>query len=714
MGAVRVGRVLVQARVWDDYEESWVYVDDELQEACAAIRRMCALLRSIYHDQDRVPLELLEEELQQLVESTGISRSMLKKVLRNSRHKRVPRSEIKQYPLTKRAMEKVLERYFKKLEAAAASMSQQQWGTCKQLVVFFGNAGIGTRGGWGAKAVQQACRKVVERPNSGRPTDRVPGKVVTVDEFRTSRFRKFGYIEGCRFFPGAVTPYAFIKLDTLDAAQGAISELNNTFVGGRQISVKSAEQDAEYETAINNLYCINIPLRWTEQTLSDAFSRFGHVLSLKLLPAQSGTHGKGALVRMSTVEEAKAARNALNASAPEGEEIPLVIKFADSAEEKARKRQHISQRVTSHPSSSSRFSPYSKPGLGSPSSSEARYNDSQPRDSLGGSSKGPGASSMLGLIQALSAQSGAGGGSGALAAVAAALGAGGGGGGAVSGAAGVWQQLLAGAGAGPGRQEAAPVQTGVTVTNLLPHIDRLRIYEMFGPFGGVLSVLMPQPGTASILYTDAKSAMQAIMALSRSPLLGPQATLALQPSGSLTAPGQQQQQQQQAGAGMLGGLGYQASLGGGPGASHVPDAAPLGFASPANYSSHPYSFALTQPSQQHHHSSSSSSSSKGSSTAQPSGYPGDPQAAAAAAAAAATAYYNQQYGHYYNQQLASQQTQPPAQPQQYTAAGGQQQQQQQQQQYAAAALPTLPILLPTCPSAAQHSPRLVSPLQLPV
>ncbi|GFH15477.1 hypothetical protein HaLaN_11713, partial [Haematococcus lacustris] len=75
------------------------------------------------------------------------------------------------------AQEKVLERYFNK----------QEWGTCKQLVVFFGNASIGTRGGWGAKAVLQACRKVVERPNSGKPTDRVPGRVVTVDEFRTSR-----------------------------------------------------------------------------------------------------------------------------------------------------------------------------------------------------------------------------------------------------------------------------------------------------------------------------------------------------------------------------------------------------------------------------------------------------------------------------------------------------------------------------------------------
>ncbi|GFH10550.1 hypothetical protein HaLaN_05881, partial [Haematococcus lacustris] len=85
------------------------------------------------------------------------------------------------------AQEKVLERYFKKLEEDAAMVPQQRWGTRKQLVVFFGNTGIDTRSGWGVKAVLQACRKVVERPNSGRPTDRLPRKVVTVDEFRTSR-----------------------------------------------------------------------------------------------------------------------------------------------------------------------------------------------------------------------------------------------------------------------------------------------------------------------------------------------------------------------------------------------------------------------------------------------------------------------------------------------------------------------------------------------
>ncbi|GFH10513.1 hypothetical protein HaLaN_05839, partial [Haematococcus lacustris] len=85
------------------------------------------------------------------------------------------------------AQEKVLERYFKKLEEKAAIESQKRWGTRKQLVVFFGHAGTGTPGGWGAKAVLPACRKVVKRANSGKPIDRVPGKVVTVDEFRTSR-----------------------------------------------------------------------------------------------------------------------------------------------------------------------------------------------------------------------------------------------------------------------------------------------------------------------------------------------------------------------------------------------------------------------------------------------------------------------------------------------------------------------------------------------
>ncbi|KAJ9523594.1 hypothetical protein QJQ45_007331 [Haematococcus lacustris] len=79
-------------------------------------------------------------------------------------------------------------------EAAALSWSctawgTQRWETRKRVVTFgfFGNAGIGTRAGWGAKALLQAYRKVVKRSNSGKPTGRLPGKVVMVDEFCSNR-----------------------------------------------------------------------------------------------------------------------------------------------------------------------------------------------------------------------------------------------------------------------------------------------------------------------------------------------------------------------------------------------------------------------------------------------------------------------------------------------------------------------------------------------
>ncbi|KAJ9524815.1 hypothetical protein QJQ45_003038 [Haematococcus lacustris] len=65
-----------------------------------------------------------------------------------------------------------------------AQLSMNRHGRAKQLVVFFGAASIGSKGGWGADAVLRACRKVVCRP---RGTDQLRGRVVIVDEHRTSR-----------------------------------------------------------------------------------------------------------------------------------------------------------------------------------------------------------------------------------------------------------------------------------------------------------------------------------------------------------------------------------------------------------------------------------------------------------------------------------------------------------------------------------------------
>ncbi|KAJ9512373.1 hypothetical protein QJQ45_012850 [Haematococcus lacustris] len=82
------------------------------------------------------------------------------------------------------AQDRALEQFFNKLEKGMAELSMKRHNRAKQLVVFFGAATIGTKGGWGADAVLRACRKVVCRP---RGPDQLRGRVVLVDEHRTSR-----------------------------------------------------------------------------------------------------------------------------------------------------------------------------------------------------------------------------------------------------------------------------------------------------------------------------------------------------------------------------------------------------------------------------------------------------------------------------------------------------------------------------------------------
>ncbi|KAJ9509888.1 hypothetical protein QJQ45_011504 [Haematococcus lacustris] len=82
------------------------------------------------------------------------------------------------------AQDRALEQFFKKLEKDMAELSMERHNHAKQLVVFFGGAGIGTGGGWGADAMLRAYCNVVCRP---RGAGQRRGRVVLVDEHRTSR-----------------------------------------------------------------------------------------------------------------------------------------------------------------------------------------------------------------------------------------------------------------------------------------------------------------------------------------------------------------------------------------------------------------------------------------------------------------------------------------------------------------------------------------------
>ncbi|KAJ9519069.1 hypothetical protein QJQ45_003545 [Haematococcus lacustris] len=69
------------------------------------------------------------------------------------------------------AQDRALEQSFKKLEEEMAEVVMPRHGCAKQLVVFFGAATIGTRGGWGADAVLRACCKV---PAASEPGPNTP------------------------------------------------------------------------------------------------------------------------------------------------------------------------------------------------------------------------------------------------------------------------------------------------------------------------------------------------------------------------------------------------------------------------------------------------------------------------------------------------------------------------------------------------------------
>eukprot|EP01025_Chloroclados_australasicus_P036465 TRINITY_DN3718_c0_g2_i1.p1 TRINITY_DN3718_c0_g2~~TRINITY_DN3718_c0_g2_i1.p1 ORF type:complete len:376 (+),score=52.95 TRINITY_DN3718_c0_g2_i1:96-1223(+) len=181
-------------------------------------------------------------------------------------------------------------------------------------------------------------------------------------------FSGYGVIENARLVQ-ATNPtgynYGFVKYQSVDQAQLAISSMHNAQVGNNFLEVKFAAQDLRNTNVgrangsvqgspSDNLYVRNIPNSYADEDIRSMFSLYGNVKEIRILQSSDPARLNGALVRMGSMEEAQRAIEGLNNKPPPGGSQPLQIKFADSDEEKARK-------ARSAATQSNRYSPYGDP-----------------------------------------------------------------------------------------------------------------------------------------------------------------------------------------------------------------------------------------------------------------------------------------------------------------------------------------------------------------
>lgn len=185
----------------------------------------------------------------------------------------------------------------------------------------------------------------------------------------------------------------FVSLRIEDAIH-AINALNGYDAHGSKLEVKFADSDAGPKspkqatgaTPSDNLYVRNLPPSFTEGDLRRLFGGFGEIIETRLLNAgtnEMGVRGMGALVRMASVDQAAKAIDSINGRMIAGSSLAIMVRFADTAEDKARRHQRQLR--------GSRYSPYpvasGEPGA-SPGNTHLSSTNSLPAGFTGFNSSG--------------------------------------------------------------------------------------------------------------------------------------------------------------------------------------------------------------------------------------------------------------------------------------------------------------------------------------
>ncbi|KAI8472332.1 MAG: hypothetical protein J3K34DRAFT_503931 [Monoraphidium minutum] len=282
--------------------------------------------------------------------------------------------------------------------------------------------------------------------------------------------------------------FAFVKFGTVQQAMAAIRALNQTPCGGLGLlEVKFADADAGDRNPelsappSDNLYVKNLPGSFSDDDVRALFAPFGGVAESKLLhqgdttqardlrpgaparrappPAPRYAPGAGALVRLQSVEAARAAIASLHNDRLPGGAAPLVVRFADSAEQKAKKAARMGRAYDRWAAALGHGS--------SAGSAELRGCVSSGGSDAGGAGPGPGRGG---------------------------------------------EREHGGLGGGLGFAGVRERESSVYVKYLPETADRLFLYERFAPFGAVHSVKATGlcKGVGFVNYLEAEAALRAV------------------------------------------------------------------------------------------------------------------------------------------------------------------------------------------------------------
>jgi len=125
---------------------------------------------------------------------------------------------------------------------------------------------------------------------------------------------------------GKCKGYGFVDYESEKSAETALKALQTTGIQAQM--AKQQEQDP------TNLYIAGLPSYLTERDLDVMLSRYGRVISTRILRDNSGISRGVGFARMDSKEKCEAAIQAFNGKCLPGYKDPLTAKFADGSNKK--------------------------------------------------------------------------------------------------------------------------------------------------------------------------------------------------------------------------------------------------------------------------------------------------------------------------------------------------------------------------------------------